>query len=124
PRAENGPMTSESSSHPASAVERVVDQLRRQVFAGDLAAGTPLREIALADSLGVARSTVREALTLLVADGLAVHRKHRGVQVAAPDPETVHDLCVARAVLEASGARRWAQADPDAQATVVRRLEE
>src|SRR4028119_858618 len=36
--------------------------LRQALFAGDLAAGAPLREVARADSLGVGRSTIREAL--------------------------------------------------------------
>ncbi len=109
--------------HPASAVDRAADQLRRSIFDGQLASGTPLREIPLADTLGVGRSTVREALTVLVAEGLAVHRPHRGVSVGTPDPDTVHDLCLARSVLESSGARRWADADPAARDAVRRCLD-
>ena len=56
---------------PVSVVDRVVDALRRALFEGELDPGTPLREVALAESLGVARSTVREALGHLVAEGLA-----------------------------------------------------
>ena len=41
------------------------------IFDGDLESGTPLREVAIAASLGVSRPTVREALTVLVAEGLA-----------------------------------------------------
>lgn len=90
-----------------STVDRVAEELRRAVFDGELGAGTALREVALADSLGVSRQTVREALTLLVVEGLAVREPHRGVAVASPDPESIRDVCRARAVLEGAGVRRW-----------------
>jgi DNA-binding GntR family transcriptional regulator len=106
----------------ASTVDRVVEELRRAVFDGELASGTPLREKALADSLGVARSTVREALTELVAEGLAHREPNRGVQVTSPDPDSVRDVCRARAVLEVSGVRRWADADEEHRDAVRRSL--
>ena len=93
-----------------STVDRVADELRRAVFDGELESGTPLREVALADSLGVSRSTVREALTVLVGEGLAIREPHRGVAVATSDPDSVHDVCRARLVLELAGVRSW----PDA----------
>ena len=63
------------------------------MFEGELESGTPLREVALAESLGVSRPTVREALTVLVADGLATREPNRGVAVATPDPESIGDVC-------------------------------
>lgn len=115
------PFRSLSVEH-ASTVDRVADELRRAVFEGELDAGTALREVALAESLGVSRSTVREALTLLVADGLATREPNRGVQVATPDPESVRDVCRARAVLESAGVRAWATADEAARDAVRRAL--
>lgn len=94
----------------ASTVDRVVEELRRAVFDGELESGTPLREVALAASLGVSRPTVREALTVLVAEGLATREPHRGVSVAEPEAESVRDVCRARLVLEGAGVRRWEQA--------------
>ena len=102
-----------------STVDRVVEELRRAVFEGDLESGTPLREVALAESLGVSRPTVREALTVLVAEGLATREPHRGVSVATPDPESIGDVSRAREVLELAGVRRWAQA-ADAERKAVR----
>lgn len=100
-----------------STVARVADELRRAVFDGELESGTPLREMALAASLGVARSTVREALGVLVAEGIAVREPNRGVAVAVPDPESVRDVCQARLVLEVAGVRRWGTAaEPERQA--------
>ncbi|NHC21961.1 GntR family transcriptional regulator [Nocardioides sp. IC4_145] len=95
----------------SSTVDRVAQELRRAVFEGELESGTALREVALASSLGVSRPTVREALTLLVAEGLATREPHRGVSVTSPDPDSVRDVCRARAVLEGAGVRRWAEAD-------------
>ena len=91
----------------SSTVDRIAEELRRAMFEGELESGTPLREVALADSLGVSRPTVREALSVLVADGLAVREPNRGVAVASPDPDSIRDVCRARAVLEGAGVRRW-----------------
>jgi len=107
-----------SIDEPASTVDRVADELRRALFDGELESGTPLREQALAGSLGVARSTVREALTTLVAEGLANRAPNRGVVVASPTPETVRDVCASRFVLEGAGVRNWRAASPAARRAV------
>jgi len=91
----------------SSTVERVAEELRRALFDGEVEAGTPLREIALAEAMGVSRSTIREGLAVLVAEGLATREPNRGVRVTELDPEAVHDVCTARAVLEVAGLRRW-----------------
>src|SRR3954454_12846518 len=104
----------------ASTVDRVAEELRRAVFDGELESGTPLREVALAASLGVSRPTVREALAVLVAEGIATREPNRGVSVASPDPESVRDVCRARAVLEVAGVRRWREAEDGDRETVRR----
>jgi DNA-binding GntR family transcriptional regulator len=107
-----------------STVDRVVEELRRAVFEGELESGTPLREVALADSLGVSRPTVREALTVLVADGLATREPHRGVAVATPDPDSIGDVSRARSVLELAGVRGWPDATDADRKAVRTALEE
>jgi DNA-binding GntR family transcriptional regulator len=102
----------------SSTVDRVAEELRRAVFEGELEAGTPLRELAIADSLGVARSTVREALGVLVAEGIAAREPNRGVSVASPDPASISDVLRARAVLEIAGARTWEDATDQARSEV------
>jgi DNA-binding GntR family transcriptional regulator len=106
----------------SSTVDRVADELRRAVFEGEIESGTPLREVALAESLGVSRPTLREALALLVAEGLATREPNRGVSVASPDPESVRDVSTARTVLETAGVRNWPQATEEARAAVRRAL--
>jgi len=106
----------------SSTVDRVADELRRAVFEGELESGTPLREVALADSLGVSRPTLREALAVLVAEGLATREPNRGVSVARPDPDSVRDVSRARAVLEMAGVRHWPTATDEARDAVRRAL--
>ncbi|MEP6817809.1 MAG: GntR family transcriptional regulator, partial [Marmoricola sp.] len=88
-------------------VDRVLTELRRALFDGELQPGTPLREVALAESLGVSRSTVREALGMLVAEGLAVRVPNRGTAVRTTDPHAIRDVSRARTVLEVAGIWHW-----------------
>lgn len=108
---------------PASTVDRVADELRRAVFEGELESGTPLREHGLAESLGVGRSTVREALTILVAEGLATRAPNKGVAVATPEAASVRDVCAARWVLEGAGVRNWRSASDEARRAVHESLD-
>lgn len=98
-----------------STVDRVADELRRAIFAGDLPPETPLREVALAEATSVARSTVREALGLLVADGLAVRAANKGVQVKQLHAADIRDVIVARRALESAGVRAYPMATPAAR---------
>jgi DNA-binding GntR family transcriptional regulator len=91
----------------ASTVDRAAGAIRRAIFAGQLHPGTPLREVALSEAMGVGRSTVRESLAVLVADGVAVRVPNKGVAVKALSAEDVADISLARASLESSGVRRW-----------------
>lgn len=107
----------------SSTVDRVAEELRRAVFDGELESGTPLREMALASSLGVSRPTVREALATLVAEGLATREPNRGVSVASPEAASVRDVCASRLVLEGAGIRAWSAASEEQRERVRRSLD-
>ena len=111
------------SLDPVSTVDRVAEELRRSLFEGELGPGTALREVALADALGVSRSTVREALGMLVAEGLADRVPNKGTQVRRLDPDQVRDVCEARMVIETAGVRRWNEADETLRGDVRRALD-
>lgn len=111
------------SLEPVSTVDRVAEELRRSLFEGELEPGTALREVALAAALGVSRSTVREALGTLVAEGLAVHVPHRGTQVRRLDEQQVRDVCRARVVIETAGVRRWSDVEENLRDDVRRALQ-
>lgn len=111
------------SLEPVSTVDRVAEELRRSLFEGELDPGTALREVALTAALGVSRSTVREALGMLVAEGLAVRVPNRGTQVRRLDEQQVRDVCRARVVIETAGVRRWDDAGEDLRGDVRRAFE-
>jgi DNA-binding GntR family transcriptional regulator len=79
--------------------------------------------VAIAASLGVSRPTVREALTILVAEGLATREPNRGVSVATPEAASVRDVCAARLVLEGAGIRNWCDATDEQRAWVRESLD-
>jgi DNA-binding GntR family transcriptional regulator len=85
---------------PDTAARRVERTLRRDIFNARLRAGTPLREVALAERFGVGRYTVRAALATLAADGLVQHTPNAGAQVRRLSEEDVADIYDVRRTLE------------------------
>ncbi|GAA3447608.1 GntR family transcriptional regulator [Planomonospora venezuelensis] len=86
----------------------VVDDLRNLILNGRYAPGARLGEVELAETLGVSRTPVREALRRLQAEGLVEVAANRGARVAqfpAGDLETVFEL---RARIEGLAARQAA----------------
>ncbi len=69
--------------------EQVADALRHEIVTGQLAAGTKLRQVEIAQRFGVSTTPVREAFGLLQGDGLVQIDTHRGVTVFLP---TIQDL--------------------------------
>lgn len=92
----------------SSTTDRVAGALREMLFSGELAPGEPLREVTLAESFGVARSTVREALQVLTAEKLLTRLPHRGVTVTELTEHDIGEIFEARTVLESAGVRAGA----------------
>jgi DNA-binding GntR family transcriptional regulator len=86
--------------------ERVAAALRTELLAGVFAPGTPMRDQGLAERAGVARSTVREALTLLAGEGLLTHTVNRGMEVRRITATDLADIYAAREVIESAGLAR------------------
>jgi DNA-binding GntR family transcriptional regulator len=72
--------------------ETVVDRLRDMIIEGDLGVGERLHDFNLAETLGVSRTPVREAIKLLATEGLVELLPGRGARVAALSPETISEL--------------------------------
>lgn len=79
--------------------------LRRRILNNELKAGQRLVETAIALELQVSRSTVREALRQLSAEGLVEISPRRHSVVTRMSYEEVRDACYARFVLEAGAVR-------------------
>ncbi|MFF4991665.1 GntR family transcriptional regulator [Streptosporangium saharense] len=101
---------------PVSAVNALADALRGRVLSGEIAPGTPLPEQELSALYGVARPTVREALAVLVHEGLLRRERHRSAQVVEVTVADLDDLMFVRRPLEdlmasALAGRRVEEAD-------------
>ncbi|MGI2259980.1 GntR family transcriptional regulator [Shewanella sp. GXUN23E] len=78
----------------------VVDAIREKILSGELTAGQPLRQAALAEELDVSRIPVREALLQLEAEGLVKFQAHKGATVTELDADYLDELCDMRVLLE------------------------
>jgi DNA-binding GntR family transcriptional regulator len=99
-----------SQIHRLSVADQVAGILREKVLNGELRPGTPLQEIPLAESLGVSRNTMREAMRILSLEGLLKRRIHRGITVSQLSLRDVQEIYHVRRVLEMSAI--WAAKDP------------
>jgi DNA-binding GntR family transcriptional regulator len=85
--------------------DKVVAELRRRIIDGEYAPGDRLTEDRLADTFGVSRNPVREAIRMLEAEGYLVATPRRGATVARVSPQDVSDLFDVRLALEVLAAR-------------------
>lgn len=91
---------------PPTAQEAVLVEVRARILRGDIAPGTPLRQEDLADSLGVSRVPVREALRMLESEGHVTYIPHRGYRVTELDLDELEEIYHLRALIEDDLARR------------------
>lgn len=87
------------------ASDKAYSELRRDIVEWRLPPGTVLGEVEQAERLGVSRTPLREALSRLAADGLAVQQRGRGAVVSDVSLEHVDDLFALRRALEVESAR-------------------
>ncbi|SDK25721.1 DNA-binding transcriptional regulator, GntR family [Ferrimonas sediminum] len=78
----------------------VVEVLREKILSGDIKAGEPLRQSALAQELNVSRIPVREALLQLEAEGLVKFEAHKGATATELSVEQASELFELRALIE------------------------
>src|SRR5699024_2443186 len=111
-RGERGPVT---AMEPPAGLEPVVQEstpsliartLRRAISDGSLGPGEQLGEAALAQSLGVSRGPLREAMQRLTQEGLLISHRNRGPFVADLTPEAVEDMYLLRTTVETAALDR------------------
>ncbi|MCF3142155.1 FadR/GntR family transcriptional regulator [Streptomyces platensis] len=116
---------------PSPLVEQAAQRLRDQITGGHWPVGTKLPgETTLARTLGVGRSTVREAVRALVGAGLVRPRQGAGVFVIATEPTedwptrlrraAVADVYEVRAMVEVQAARLAAARRTEDDITALR----
>ena len=102
----------------------VFERLRRLILEGEYGPNERLIEEQLADRLGVSRTPIRQALTMLEAEGLVEIAPNKGAMVCSFTIKDVWDIYDLRAVLEGHAARRAADRIDDEGLARLRSLAE
>ncbi|MBE2212838.1 MAG: GntR family transcriptional regulator, partial [Opitutaceae bacterium] len=85
--------------------EQVAERLRMAIATGKFPAGARLIERELCEMMGVSRTSLREALRELQADGLITLQPNKGLSVSTVTEETARSIYEVRAMLEGLAAR-------------------
>lgn len=91
--------------------EEVAARIRRALLTGELKPGQRIKEIRLAEALGVSRPTLRESLQQLIHEGALVQVPYKGIHVAQPTAEELADVAEVRGALETMAALKLSR-DP------------
>lgn len=83
-----------------SRAEEAADEIRRRILVGELKPGERAPETKLAESLGISRNTLREALTALSREGLITQTPNKGACVAVPSLSAIIDIYRVRRLVE------------------------
>ena len=95
--------------------EEVSSRIRRALLTGELRPGQRIKEVRLAEALGVSHPTLRESLQQLIHEGALVQVPYKGIHVAQPTLEELRDVAEVRTPLETMAALRLAR-DPQGPA--------
>jgi DNA-binding GntR family transcriptional regulator len=85
---------------PPKLTERVTEVLRELILTGKIGVGQRVNEQALAQELRISRSPLREALSILSAEGLVEFVPGHGAYVTECNAETLYELAEVREILE------------------------
>ena len=102
-----------------STAEQVAGALRSAILEGRLLPGAPLRELPLAEELGVSRNSMREAVRILEGEYLVRYQMNRGAVVAELSDQEIDDLFAAREVIELAGVQRLQELTPKQRAAYL-----
>ena len=94
-------------------VEQVHDAILAEIASGALPAGERIIQEQIAQTLGVSRQPVQQALLLLRNEGLLTEAPGRGLIVAPIDPDQVRHMYDIRAVIEGLACRRAAETNAE-----------
>ena len=101
---------------PKSLTEMAAERIREDIVTGRIGLGEALSEGALAASLGISKTPIREALMRLQIEGLVTIVPQKGTFVFRADAKEIKDLCDVRSALEPMALRFASQRNPSALA--------
>lgn len=100
----------------------IATRIREGIASGELAPGSRLTEVDLAERLGVSRGPLREGMQRLTQEGLLVSIRNRGLFVTEMTPDNIEDMYVARQAVELAAARRLHLRGPESAGEVLLRV--
>jgi DNA-binding GntR family transcriptional regulator len=86
--------------------ESVGEAIRKALYDGRFESGQSISEVGLAAEMGISRGPVREALLLLVQEGLVLHAPNRGFSVVQLTATDLSEIQQVRMPLEAMALAR------------------
>lgn len=89
---------------PKALYVEVAELLRQRIFSRDLAPGSWIDELKLAEQYGISRTPLREALKVLAAEGLITMKVRRGAYVTEVSDKDLSDVYHLLALLESDAA--------------------
>ena len=89
---------------PRALYEEVAELLRQRIFARELAPGSWIDEMRLAEEYGISRTPLREALKVLATEGLVTMKMRRGAYVTEVNDKDQHDVYHLLSLLESDAA--------------------
>jgi len=103
------------SLSPRALYEEVAELLRQRIFSRELAPGSWIDEMKLAEEYGISRTPLREALKVLAAEGLVTMKVRRGAYVTEVSEKDLSDVYHLLSLLESDAAGVVAERASDAQ---------
>ena len=95
---------SATSLAPRALYEEVAELLRQRIFRRELAPGSWIDEVKLAQEYGISRTPLREALKVLAAEGLVTMKVRRGAYVTEVSEQDLAEVYHLLALLESDAA--------------------
>jgi len=89
--------------------EEVAELLRQRIYSRELAPGSWIDELRIAEELGISRTPMREALKVLATEGLVTMKVRRGAYVTEVSEQDLHEVYELLALLESDAAATLCQ---------------
>jgi DNA-binding GntR family transcriptional regulator len=89
---------------PRALYQEVAELLRQRIFSRELAPGSWIDELKLAEEYGISRTPLREALKVLATEGLVTMKVRRGAYVTEVSERDLADVYHLLALLESDAA--------------------
>ena len=107
---------------PRALYEEVAELLRQRIFARELAPGSWIDEMRLAEEYGISRTPLREALKVLATEGLVTMKMRRGAYVTEVNDKDQRDVYHLLSLLESDAAGVVATQASDAELAELERI--